>query len=320
MLDLNQKSKQATAFKLVVTLAFVLLGIVYFLANRDEFTQLHWPSPIAVVAVALAFVTNLWLGSLFNNVVVRKLGADISGIESFALSTVASAINFLLPLRAGAGVRAVYLKRVFNLPYSHFASTLAVFYLANVFIASIVGMACVLFIYLDTRYFKLDLFLAPPIAFLIAGGFIFLKKSNASEDDAASSPWKHFATGFRRILADRRSAMLALSIVAASFVVSTIGWTIALRDYAPTVTIPESFLIVASQIIGGLVTLTAGGTGFQEIAGLYVGHRLGVTSVELFAVLVWTKALRILLSIVLATPSMVYLRKRMQRAAPGTPD
>ena len=61
-----------------------------------------------------------------------------------------------------------------------------------------------------------------------------------------------------------------------------------------------------------MIALTPGGTGFQELAGLYVSNHTSTSLVELLAVLVWVKILRVILALALAVPSYLYIRKRLQ--------
>ena len=298
--------------KIALTALFVFLGAAYLATHWEEFSNLHRPSGFAVLAVTSAFVCNLWLASWFNAIVARKLDANIPGLDSFAISTVTSAVNFVLPLRAGAAMRALYMKRQYNLPYSRFASTLAIFYLANLLVAAMAAMACVGIVYRDTADFKADLFLLLPSLLIAAGAFLVWHRRQPTRECSHASPWHDFAGGFSIILSDRRTALYALVVVFLGMLVSTFGWTVALRDYAPDVSIAEAILIVVSQIIGGLVTVTAGSAGFQELAGIYVGNRLGMTIVEIFAVLIWTKVARMLVAFLLSVPSAVLLRNRLK--------
>lgn len=310
----TQGSRRWLIAKIALTVLFVSLGLGYVAVHWEEFSELHRPSGIAVLAVTSAFACNLWLASWFNAIVARKLDANISGLDSFAISTVTSAVNFVLPLRAGAAMRAIYMKRQYNLPYSRFASTLAAFYLANLLVAAMAAMACVGIVYRETAVFKADLFLLLPSLLIAAGAFMIWHRRQPTRKGRHPVPWQDFAGGFSSILSDRRTAIYALIAVFLSMLVSTFGWSVALRDYAPDVSIAEAILIVVSQIIGGLVTVTAGSAGFQELAGIYVGNRLGITIMELFAVLIWTKVARMLVSFVLSVPSALLLRNRLKTA------
>jgi uncharacterized membrane protein YbhN (UPF0104 family) len=298
--------------KLVLLLVFLAAGLLFYFEKKDEFHALDWPSTPAIVAVCLAYVTNIYINALFNAISARRLGVHLSYTESFMLSSVTAAANFLLPLRAGAAFRAMYMKKAYGFQYSYFASTLAFYYLATILVASFTGMICLLFIYLDQGYFRLDIFLLLPAAFIVASFILLLRKGGEISHTPEQQSWRlNFMEGYRHIISDNWFIYNTLSLIVIGFIVSTLGWTVALRDYAPLIGWGESFLIVTSQIIGGLITLTPGGAGFQELAGLYVGHRFQITMVELFAVLVWTKAVRIIVSVLLALPSLVFLKRNI---------
>lgn len=302
------------AAKTLLTLAFIVIGVYYFWSRRSEFANLGWPSKTTIAIVGIAFMLNILIMSLFNTLVSRRLGANITAVESFALSIVTSAANFLLPLRAGTGMRGMYMKRVYGLTYSDFASTLFVFYIANILIASLLGTAAVTSVYLHREFFALDLFLSFPIIFLLSAAFIMLQRGKEVSSAKDASWLQRLWTGYASIIGDRVIVLYALSLVLVSFIVSTFAWYSALHEYIPAITVSDSFLIVASQVLGGLVTVTAGGTGIQELAGIYVGHRLSMTILEVFAVLVWTKVLRIVISVVAAVPAAFFLNRRLAKA------
>lgn len=303
------------ATKTLLTLAFVVIGVYYFWSRRSEFANLGWPSKTTIAIVGIAFMLNILIMSLFNTLVSRRLGANITSLESFALSIVTSAANFLLPLRAGTGMRGMYMKRVYGLAYSDFASTLFVFYVANILVASLLGTAAVTSVYLDRNFFALDLFLSFPIIFLSSAAFIMFQRGKEVGSAKGASWLQRLWIGYASIIGDRVIVLFALSLVLVSFIVSTFAWYAALHEYIPAITVPDSFLIVASQVLGGLVTVTAGGTGIQELAGIYVGHRLSMTILEVFAVLVWTKVLRIIISVVAAVPAAFFLNRRLAKAS-----
>lgn len=298
--------------KAVLTLLFIAAGILYVWLRKEEFLALNWPSLAAIVIVGAAFLTNLLIMALFNALVSRKLGANITIIESLALSIVTSAANFVLPMRAGTGLRGLYMKRVFQLPYSKFGSTLVVFYLCNIFVASLLGTAALAVIYLDSGNLAVDLFLAFPLILVLSGAVVAFRRGGGDGDDDNLPWWVRMRHGFHEIVGQSSVVALALGLVLISFVVSTLSWHFALSEYIAAITYPDSFLIVASQVLGGLVPITAGGTGIQELAGIYVGHRLDMIIVNLFAVLVWTKVLRIGISLVAALPAGWYLNRRLR--------
>lgn len=312
------QSRIPTFVKIGLTLLFIAAGVIYVVLRKDEFLALDWPTSTAILAIAAAFTTNLVIMGLFNALTARKLGANISVRESVALSVVTSAANFVLPMRAGTGLRGIYMKRVHQLDFSRFASTLVVFYLCNVLVASLLGTAAVAAAWVDDGSFAVDLFVAFPMVFLASVAVIVLRRAPESTAGDGLPWWIRMRDGFREILGQTSVVLWAIGLVLLSFVVSTLAWHLALSEYVSGVSIPDAFLIVASQVVGGLVPLTAGGTGIQELAGIYVGHRLDMTIVNLFAVLVWTKVLRIAIALVASVPAGLYLNRKLAEQVPNS--
>lgn len=311
MTDVAQNRIPATV-KGALTLLFIAAGIYYVWLRKEEFLALEWPSVAAILVVSAAFLTNVLIMALFNALVSRRLGANITVVESLALSIVTSAANFVLPMRPGTGLRGIYMKRVYQLSYSRFGSTLVVFYLCNILVASLLGTAALAAIYVDSGLLAMDLLLAFPIMLVASGAAIAFRRGAIDGSDDHLPWWSRMRIGFHEIVGQSSVIVPALVLVLVSFVVSTLSWHFALGEYIAAITYPDSFLIVASQVLGGLVPITAGGTGIQELAGIYVGHRLDMIIVNLFAVLIWTKVLRIGISVIAAIPAGWYLNRRMR--------
>jgi hypothetical protein len=116
------------------------------------------------------------------------------------------------------------------------------------------------------------------------------------------------------VVGEPRLLATAVVIVCLIFASSSAAWAVALREYAPGISVAEAFLLAASQIVAGFVTLTPGAAGFQEVAGLYVGHSFAATTTEIFAVLVWVRVVRTLVAIAVALPSGIILKGTLQAA------
>ncbi len=306
----TNRSRPASILKTLLTVAFILAGIVYVAANFDEFRELSWPSRRALVAVVIGFVASVGLRSLFNYFSARRLAADLPLQESFMLSAVGTASNALLPASAGAAFRAWYMKQVHAMPIGYFASTTILSLIVTTLLMSLVAMTLLVLIHKELGYFRLDLFIALPLiaAAMITG--LLLRSRSSAEDGPGQSLWHNFRSGFFQLIGDTRLVALSLLIVLLNFVVAAIVWVVVIRDTAPGIEVLEAFLFAAAQIVSGLVTLTPGAAGFQEIVGLYVGRSFEISMVELFAILIWVRAVRILASIALAVPCAVILRLR----------
>lgn len=300
--------RYATLAKSVLTLAFVTAGVAYVSTRFGEFQSLAWPSATAIAVVAFGFIASVLFRSLFNFFAARQLGSALTLRESFMLSAVVTASNAILPANPGATFRAVYMKKVHGFAYGYFASATAVSFLVTTLIISLVGMGLLLLISRELGYFRLDLFIALPLISIVTGAGLFLRGSTHAGQ--GNSIWTSFKSGYFDLVGESRLVYLSILVVSANLVVAGLVWVVALREYAPDITALEGFLFAASQIVSGLINLTPGAAGFQEVVGIYVGQSFAITAVELFAILIWVRVVRVLTAIILSIPCAIALQLR----------
>lgn len=303
------------AFKILLTVAFLAAGGLYVYARWDEFVALEWPSLFAIVVVATVFVINIGLRAVYNLVTARRLGTHLTLAESFMLSAVVAAGNLVLPVKAGAGIRALYMKKVHGFPISYFASGGLIFLVVTLVVVSLAAVGLLVAIYYSAGYFRLDLTILFPVVMVSSIGGLLLLRSKNDESSSGQNTWfESFRSSMSTVLGEPKLLATAVVIVCLIFAASSLAWAIALREYAPGIGLAEAFLLSASQIVAGFITLTPGATGFQEVAGLYVGRSFSATTTEIFAVLVWVRVVRTLVAIAVALPSGIILRGTLQAA------
>lgn len=122
-----------------VLICLAILSSLYVFFYKDELLSII---RIRQVYIYLQFV----LAACFvaTNGIVTRVFAALFGIdlifkEWFGLSVLTAMANYLAPFRGGASVKAVYLKRKKDFPYSTFLSTLAANYIIMIITASILG-------------------------------------------------------------------------------------------------------------------------------------------------------------------------------------
>mgnify|MGYP001824424013 CR=1 FL=1 len=303
--------KNATFFKSALTLAFIALGALYVARNIEELRAISLPSALAITVVIAGFVASVFFRALYNYFTSRHLGAHLSLSESFMLSSVVTAGNITLPANPGAAFRAIYLKKVHDFSYAHFASSTALFIIITTLMMSIFGLALVLLIQIELDYFRIDLFLFLLAIALLTGLSIIFSKTRIPTNTGGI--WSSFKSGYFDLTSAKRLILVCLLVVSSNFVVASAVWFVALRDYAPDLSALEAFLFSASQIASGLINLTPGAAGFQEIVGFYVGKSFSISAAELFAALIWVRVVRTLAAISLGSVCAVGLRLRINR-------
>lgn len=315
MADLPGDRGMWPLLRVALTLAFLAAGGLYVYARWGEFVALEWPSYFAILVVAMAFVANIALRATYNLITARHLGTHLALAESFMLSAVVAAGNLVLPVKAGAGIRAMYMKKVHGFPISYFASGGLIFLVVTLAVVSLAAVGLLIAIYYSAGYFRLDLTILFPVVMISSiAGLLLLRGGHGGSAPGQHAWFESFRSSLSIVIGEPRLLVAALVIVALIFASSSGAWAVALREYAPGIGIAEAFLLGASQIVAGFVTLTPGATGFQEVAGLYVGRSFAATTTEIFAVLVWVRVVRTVVAIAVAIPSGIILRRTLQAA------
>jgi uncharacterized membrane protein YbhN (UPF0104 family) len=303
--------ERATALKSALTLGFIVMGVIYVAQHFDDFRATALRSILTVFIVIAGFVASVFFRALYNYFTSRHLGAHLSFLESFMLSSVVTAGNIILPASPGAAFRALYLKRVHRFPYAHFASSTALFIIITSLMMAVFGLVLLLLIELRLDYFRIDLFLVLLTIGIVMSSGLILGKYKASSN--TSTTWSSFKRGYVDLTSAKKLVVVCVLVVSSNFIIASAVWIMALRDYAPEISILESFLFSASQIASGLVNLTPGAAGFQEVVGIYVGHSFSISTTELFTALVWVRVVRTITAIALGTVSALSLRLRIDR-------
>ncbi|MDH5309634.1 MAG: YbhN family protein [Gammaproteobacteria bacterium] len=302
-------------FRYLLALLFCVAGLVYVSSEWDEFRHLQWPSPLPVTLVSLGFVLSLAVRSTYNWLVARHLGSGISAGESFLISSISTAGNLLLPVGAGVGLRAAYMKRAHGFPITHFAGGMIVFALLNLLVVSCIALLILIGVSGSAQGLSVSLLtmFAVPILLVLALTIIG-KIRREMPSGSAGGWWTTFWQGLTLVVGDRRLVAVSVALVIANFVIACVTWTVALRDYSADIRIDVALLIAASQVISGFLNVTPGAVGIQEVTGLYVGRSLNTTVIELFAVLLWVRGVRLMTAIAIAVPSTIILQRRWGRA------
>lgn len=112
----------------ILTLAVVLLFVWYAWSNPELFEPLTQVGLGFLFLIIFFRVITIWSNGLFTKWTVEAFTNKLSMREGFMVAVLTAVGNFFGPLLGGMGVRAVYLKKYHQLPYSKFTATLIGYY------------------------------------------------------------------------------------------------------------------------------------------------------------------------------------------------
>lgn len=130
--------------KVLLGLVVVGLFVGYFLMNRSDFSALSNVAISYLLLVGIGYVAIVITNGLMMNLLVRPFNIRLGVYESIRVSLLGSLGNFFASSGAGAGVRALYLKKNHNLAYKDYLSTLYGNYLLIFIVNAVAGLLSLL--------------------------------------------------------------------------------------------------------------------------------------------------------------------------------
>ena len=290
-------------------MAMLVGGAWYVHSNWEEFRQLRIVSASSAFIVSVLFLFNLLLRGLFTQSILKAFAVHLTLAECFSLTAVTTMANNVLPFSGGAGIRAVYLKKTHNFPYTHFASTMAAVYILSLCVSSALGLGSLLWIAMAGGPTNWIITGGLGAVFLGTGSLILFSPKVPEFNLQLSAHLKKAIDGWHIIRRSPSTMMVAVGTSLGTPLCAAIGFYVGFAAFNLPMTFPGAVLITVSYAVGGLINLTPGGAGFQELLGLYFATILENTIVETLTVLVSLRLIRVSTSILAGLVSIWQLKR-----------
>lgn len=315
-------SRRATQ---VATGTVLILFGVYAFENRQTFSELLTISWTTLLLVGVGRLLVSFSNGVFIKWTTDAFSRRMSTGEGLYVEVLSAVGNFFGPLLAGAGIRAVYLKRFHSLSYTKFTSTLMVYYVILYVITFALAVVGLWTVDLERTPYILVALFSGGLLFLIGSVFIRLPQRVRTEHPRRSKVNRRLLRylidiedGWRRLLAMpqlliRLFGLAALSVGAQFLIASAsfnaIGVDISWASLAVYVSIVTISLLVA---------VTPGAIGIREAMLLLVSQVLGVTGSEIIQVAVIDRGVTftLLLALFMVTRSSKLRLKLTSRDLP----
>jgi uncharacterized protein (TIRG00374 family) len=281
----------------ILTLLFIAAFVVYFLANPDLLSSLREVSLGILVLIGLTkMVTNI-VNGLFMQWSVEVFTKRMRLSEGVYIAVMSAIGNFFGPLLGGATIRAVYLKKVHNLSYSFFTSTLAGYYVILFAANSLLAILSLLFLRNNAHSKGLFIFFAAWLAVMIILMFMRLPKREVISRYERNRVTKFIATavydmesGWRRLIRNRKLVPKLFFLACCGFAITFITGYLEFRAIDASISLAGLGLFTAVSTSSMLVSLTPGAIGIRESLLLLTSSAMGVTSDQILQVAVIDRA------------------------------
>jgi uncharacterized protein (TIRG00374 family) len=270
---------------------FLLVFIVYFIRNIDDFKDLINLNPLLLLIVVLGYIASIYTSGVFNRIIIVPYGKKISRIEGFRVALISSIGNYFGPLLGGTGLRAAYLKKKVGLKYTDFISTLYGYYVIAFLTSAILGIFS-LYILRENHeengfLILLIFFVTVTTALLI---IIYNKKINLFQAllnklagkkvgrlNSLSSSWQKIVK--HKGLVNSLVKVTLVNIILLMIINYTEFLLIGIN-----LNFGSLLLYTCLGIFSILISLTPGALGIREAIYLFSSGVMGVSSTEILAV------------------------------------
>ena len=178
----RNKYRQYASYILGLVILFLLLAYLY--RNQGVLSLIKNISFTSVLWIVFLDMTIFMITGFLDQSMLRRFDARIGFWDCYLLGYANNFLNKILPtIGGGAAFRAVFLKKKYQLSYSHFVSTIAGLYVISFLPHSLAGMICLLMIFVRQKMFSWLIFLAYLGIFLFClGTIIFSPNVPASQN------------------------------------------------------------------------------------------------------------------------------------------
>lgn len=157
----------------ILGIIVLFLLITYLINNKDILNSLKHIGWQPVLWIVLLDIMTFVISGGLDQSMISRFDSRVSFWDCYMLGYANNFLNKILPtIGGGAAFRAVYLKKIYQLSYPQFISTIAGLYVISFLITSFIGMSCLLLIFVTRQVFGLTIFLAFMGIFLFCLGTI----------------------------------------------------------------------------------------------------------------------------------------------------
>ena len=275
------KSRLKKKLSFGVLALFIGWTVYYVRSHFDEFKIIFNLSLPSIVVLSVLVISDSAVSGLFTKEILQYDKIRLSFREWYGLSVISIFWNIVLPFRGGAGVRAVYLKKMYHFSYPSFVATLAALYFITFFVNSIIGVFCILALYYGTK-----LLLAPLLLFFIVTLFVitffmfFTPTIKSSCNNYYLGKLKQALDSWN-IIRSNRVLLLRLTVII--IVYSLIGLLIVYFSYhaiGSEIKIFQCLLISTLFCFSTLIKITPGALGITESIMILTGQLFHVSPAQ----------------------------------------
>lgn len=248
---------------ILLTITFLILIVHFIINNLESFKQIQNLSLGIFALLCLFQVITIYLNGIFLRIIVKVFKIDLK--DHFFITASTSFINLIAPLRAGAGVKAIYLKKQHQLPYSKFTALLFGNYIISLLVYSSFALIIFLLTYQLYQIFNLAIFLI--FSAILIFCLLILKKSRFKIFKKQAT-LKKISEGWEEIKNHPNTIKRLVINNIFAMIIGTLSTLITAKGLGIDLNFLQASFYTVINFLSTFITLTPGSLGITE--GLYL--------------------------------------------------
>lgn len=289
----------------LIPVSFFVWTVSYISQHPDDFKKVFSLSLPVITLLLLSQFLSVWLASLFTQIMTKPFGISLRFHEYFGITAISRTLNLLLPMKGGAGARALYLKTHHKLPVTEFAAIFAGQSVLTLFIASITSLCGLAWLYLQTGIYDIiGILLFSSIA-AIFGFLVFWSPRLTTTNNHLWNVTKRILDSWHTLRTNRNIVIKVciisfINVLLSAFSIGLIFW--ALQNPQP---IGTALYLGGSQDVMYLASFTPGSLGVVEAGTIFLSNNLAINISDALLIALINRTILFLIS-GLMTPWYIY--------------
>ena len=248
----------------------------------------------------------IFVNGVFIKVILQSFNKVITILESFYVSVISSLGNYFLPMRGGAAIRSVYLKKKYNFSYAHFVSTLYGNYIIVFLVSSFIGLLSLVLI--DIKYsisslplyfFFGVLFVVMLVLSLVKFPLEKIKEPKRKFFGKVVGIVKNILKGWNIIVDDKELLFSLIGLTVVNIFVTNVLFYVQFRALNIDVNLLNTVLYNALSSVSLLVSITPGSLGIREGIFSITSDILGIANEQIMQLALLDRGVSVIVLIVL---------------------
>lgn len=257
---------------LLFAIFMVWIG-VYVRDHGSDFAALRTVSIRDLAWIATLALFGIIFRGLYTALLTVPYGVRLSGTEIFFISIISTVGNYTLPMRGGAGLRAVYLKRKYGIGYREFVKISVARFSTIFLVDSVLGLVATFLLWKVHDRFDLPILLVLLVALAVSS---LIHLSSRFSIRSRHPIVERLISGSTKLLNDAgvRWKLILVTLLNSIF---RFFWIAAcFQAISVDISIVQGLLVSSLIPLSMVVTLTPGNLGVTEGLLMYVMGVMGI--------------------------------------------